>query len=1265
MLILNQKNFNKIKSQFEKCDNKFLLEEFLGIMLESFTFYNNKISFIKNLIKLFKEIDLNGDGILEFKEFLQYILEYQNKLCIDNTQKKNKMHKNQIQKLIEIYDANCIDFDKMIITKHLLKNKNFYNYQYLVKNQKFDTYLVLRKKSGNVFCIYDESIRLIACINFYKILRNKKNLYEKKSDLKILSYDIHKNERNILILTNKEILIYEFYHKYIIKRFSIEEKNFSHIYHFNKNFLILFDIKNIFHLYDYQTTCLFKIQKLDMSMCELKKLYIFSSEELFVLQKSGKFYHIKKDIHSEKLKINGIFNPFGDKLTKGACMIKNRMLIIFWGYSNYFKIFYCNNLGGKPESISLHNFEINNCCYIKNQDKIISIDIKNHIIIWDPSTYEKKQILLPKINIKNLVIFQNKSSGLLFSSEGAYCIEIEGYNKYKENLKIISFSYNKNMRKFIMITNKDIRFIGIFKGELEYFVSNPREDNLPNSNMLKLIPIKENEEKNFKNYQNFLLNNENILAKKEIEKIIMVNKENEISIYSIKDFEKIKILVSNNIKKDSQKDNNKKKDWVTIIKYIEKWKSLAVGYNSSIIKIFQFHFKNSNMWIRKLICGHDETPISAISSHSKFLISGSENGRITFWDLKESRGYKCCLYFKDKIKQIEIFNDKTFLSLDSKNRIIFWESLCYKEYFLKIVINLEDIIFPTLINSTFIKDNFLLIGTNNGVLHKINISKYLNSNKIKINILKKKNSFDIKNNDDEVNIRGINKKKFHSFKLREIINCYMDTSKNIENFDFIKKKSDTIIKIWNDPILNINYEEFFDSLILFSKNEIKIFNNDQCTCILNIKENNNFKWDLKFNWIKWELLDLNFAIDCLSNLEDREIRQKEKIQIIKDYFKFEYLTIDKETQNKNFIIKKKILKKVRMINNLKINNKDFNFQNEPRNHFNNFKLLDNFEFDRKPNPKKEEKKKLIFQTIKEMKKCLSERNNKKVMNLKKIINDKKYLRDMMRNKKKSSKKKTNQIFSFFTNKKSYSAKKINKPDSLFNFSSTQSSKLKKKNNKLINIKKKEKKKSSININIKIKNNISLMNSRVFQNQNLNSLNKSQKVLKNRKNLFSPISNINLDIKNKINKLVYKNNFKNIKIEKEDIKKNHKKNGDQNLHLDVINNTVGFYMRFNENKKFKDILNTNNKFLNSYNTFNHNQNDNFSNYLNPKYSPKRFSQTLNKNSKKKFNNFNNGFVDNVNDTTAKISFKLNRKKKVKIKLIGLKNITESVFFDDKK
>lgn len=39
-------------------------------MMESFDFYKCKLSFMKNLIKLFKEVDMDGDGTVEFNEFL-------------------------------------------------------------------------------------------------------------------------------------------------------------------------------------------------------------------------------------------------------------------------------------------------------------------------------------------------------------------------------------------------------------------------------------------------------------------------------------------------------------------------------------------------------------------------------------------------------------------------------------------------------------------------------------------------------------------------------------------------------------------------------------------------------------------------------------------------------------------------------------------------------------------------------------------------------------------------------------------------------------------------------------------------------------------------------------------------------------------------------------------------------------------------------------------------------------------------------------------
>lgn len=39
-------------------------------MLESFSIYKCKVNYVKNLMKLFKEIDMDGDGEIDFHEFL-------------------------------------------------------------------------------------------------------------------------------------------------------------------------------------------------------------------------------------------------------------------------------------------------------------------------------------------------------------------------------------------------------------------------------------------------------------------------------------------------------------------------------------------------------------------------------------------------------------------------------------------------------------------------------------------------------------------------------------------------------------------------------------------------------------------------------------------------------------------------------------------------------------------------------------------------------------------------------------------------------------------------------------------------------------------------------------------------------------------------------------------------------------------------------------------------------------------------------------------
>jgi hypothetical protein len=73
---LNYKKLEKISEDFRKNMKKGLtLLEYLKVMLKHLPDIKDKVGLVKNLIELFKQIDVNGDETLEWDEFSNHIIE--------------------------------------------------------------------------------------------------------------------------------------------------------------------------------------------------------------------------------------------------------------------------------------------------------------------------------------------------------------------------------------------------------------------------------------------------------------------------------------------------------------------------------------------------------------------------------------------------------------------------------------------------------------------------------------------------------------------------------------------------------------------------------------------------------------------------------------------------------------------------------------------------------------------------------------------------------------------------------------------------------------------------------------------------------------------------------------------------------------------------------------------------------------------------------------------------------------------------------------
>ena len=72
---LNYRKLEKISDDFRKNPKGLSLTEYLKVMLKHLPDVQDKPNLVKNLIELFKQIDVNGDETLEWDEFSNHIIE--------------------------------------------------------------------------------------------------------------------------------------------------------------------------------------------------------------------------------------------------------------------------------------------------------------------------------------------------------------------------------------------------------------------------------------------------------------------------------------------------------------------------------------------------------------------------------------------------------------------------------------------------------------------------------------------------------------------------------------------------------------------------------------------------------------------------------------------------------------------------------------------------------------------------------------------------------------------------------------------------------------------------------------------------------------------------------------------------------------------------------------------------------------------------------------------------------------------------------------
>jgi len=72
---LNYRKLQKIKEDFMKQEDGLTMAQFIKVMLNHLPDTRDRTGLVKNLIELFRQIDVNNDQTLEWDEFTGHIIE--------------------------------------------------------------------------------------------------------------------------------------------------------------------------------------------------------------------------------------------------------------------------------------------------------------------------------------------------------------------------------------------------------------------------------------------------------------------------------------------------------------------------------------------------------------------------------------------------------------------------------------------------------------------------------------------------------------------------------------------------------------------------------------------------------------------------------------------------------------------------------------------------------------------------------------------------------------------------------------------------------------------------------------------------------------------------------------------------------------------------------------------------------------------------------------------------------------------------------------
>lgn len=233
--------------------------------------------------------------------------------------------------------------------------------------------------------------------------------------------------------------------------------------------------------------------------------------------------------------------------------------------------------------------------------------------------------MLP-VTISSIHVIDDLGKILFLTKQGAFFAEGFMVKNYNAQLKILSLTYSRSLRKFIMITNKDLRFIDAITGAVSSYVANI-EYQVKDS--LKCVE------------PNTVIASRQKLARGDNQMdpdflVLLTEMDSSVSFFNLKNYQKMQPVV---LRSSGELEKEEQLERITCLRYLDFLGCLAVGYSNSYVKLFRVGAKG-NTWLRKFCGGHDESKITCIEAFEHLVITGAKNGTLAIWNLLNAQFYK-------------------------------------------------------------------------------------------------------------------------------------------------------------------------------------------------------------------------------------------------------------------------------------------------------------------------------------------------------------------------------------------------------------------------------------------------------------------------------------------------------------------------------------------------------------------------------------------------------------------------------------------------